>query len=184
MESAHWKLGTFDPEQGWMPVTLDHVYDREIQKGVERIAIASRFGQVKQLCEMISALDGPFRFVYYLLSESGEYSAGYYSVVRDLDRDQVQSMLMEFERFFEHDGRHTLWIASPREKATVILDEHNLIYGYGPLDRWEAQLLASDLERGPVSIPFPHTHHRHEGMESELIRLMQSQIWALRPPFG
>lgn len=184
MDAAQWKLGMFDPDQGWLPVSLDHVFDREIQKGLERIAVAPREAHVKYLTLLVSALGGPFRFVYYLLSESADYPSGYYSVVRDLSRIELEKLLEDFSAFFENDGRHTLWIASPNEKATLILDEHNLIYGYGPLDLWESKLSASDLRRGSVTIPFPHTHHRHDGLESELDRLMKREIWSMRPPFG
>ena len=184
MDSSQWKLGAFDPSAGWVPVTLPNTFCRETERGVERIAVAPATRPLKVLGSLLEPLEGPFRFVYCLLTGSEAWKAGYYSVPTDLERKEVETVLEEFEDFFERDGRHTLWIASPREKATLIYDEHNLIFGYGPLDSWMSQLQSSNLQPGQVSVPFPHTHHRHDGLESELDRLLSSREWLVRPPFG
>ncbi len=184
MEAEHWKLGSFDPDAGWVPVTLPNTYCREIERGVDRVAIAPASGHMQVLLSLVQPLEGPFRFVYCLLMGSAEWTPGYYSLPTDLSASELDGLLREFEEFFEQDGRHTLWVASPREKATLIYDEHNLIYGYGPLDRWMQILDQSALTPGPVSVPFPHTHHRHDGLESELHRLLASREWLIRAPFA
>ena len=184
MTSEHWKLGTFEPDRGWVPVQLDHVYTRERQRNVDRIAAAPRSGHIDLIARLVAAVPGPFRFVYCLLDGSDELPGGYYTVVRDLGGDEVCALLTDFREFFEVDGRHSLWITSPREKATLIFDEHNLVYAYGPLDTFEEVLKGVGLQPGEVEVPFPHSHHRHERLESELQRLMTRETWSFRGPFA
>ena len=52
----------------------------------------------------------------------------------------MEEFLREFGRFLCEDSRHDLWVRSHDDDATIVLDRHNVIYAYGPLDAFEAAL--------------------------------------------
>jgi hypothetical protein len=52
----------------------------------------------------------------------------------------VEKFLNEFGRFVREDSRHDLWVRSHDDDATIVLDRHNLIYAYGPLDELDTAI--------------------------------------------
>jgi hypothetical protein len=65
----------------------------------------------------------------------------------------VDAFLRAFGRFVAEDGRHDLWIVSHDEPATIVLDRHNIIYAYGPLELFERKLLELGAVRGERRTP-------------------------------
>jgi hypothetical protein len=43
-----------------------------------------------------------------------------------------------------------LWLHSHDGNATIVLDRHNLIYTYGPLDGFERALIGAGVQRGEL----------------------------------
>jgi hypothetical protein len=58
--------------------------------------------------------------------------------------------------------------------ATIVLDRHNLIYAYGPLQAFEAVLKTLGVREGESpAAPAPHRHHYHQEWnqtEEEILR--------------
>jgi len=65
-------------------------------------------------------------------------------------------------------------------------DRHNVIYAYGPLDRWRPILAADGFQGVPdISFPSPHSHHYHESLDTEEERMLDYWDWqrtALKGP--
>jgi hypothetical protein len=61
--------------------------------------------------------------------------------------------MAEFAEFLTEDGRHDLWLHSPRTDATLVWDRHDLIYAYGPLEQFRAVPKESLLREGQVDGP-------------------------------
>ena len=76
----------------------------------------------------------PFFVLYVLVvsrkeeNETARYQSG------EVSRAEVQAFLERFEDYLENDGRHHIWIHSPESSATLVYDNHDVIYCYGPLE--------------------------------------------------
>lgn len=51
----------------------------------------------------------------------------------------MEGFLREFRAYFESDGRHHIWVSSLQASAlqasaTLVYDQHDVIYAYGPLE--------------------------------------------------
>lgn len=102
----------------------------------------------------------------------------------ELTADAVQEFLHQFGRFLCEDSRHDLWVRSHDDDATIVLDRHNLIYAYGPLDVFEAALQPLGARQGEPAVLGPHVHHYHpewEDAERRVLRCLEWQIKPLRP---
>ena len=92
--------------------------------------------------------------------------------------------LREFGQFFCEDSRHDLWVRSHDEDATIVLDRHNLLYAYGPLDLFEQLLTSSGARVGEPAALGTHVHHYHavwDEMERQILRRFDWRISPLRP---
>src|SRR6266498_3237063 len=61
----------------------------------------------------------------------------------ELTYGEVVEFLTEFRDFFERDARAEVWVGTTTNQGMVVLDEHDLIYAYGPLDRYSRYACAS-----------------------------------------
>jgi hypothetical protein len=94
--------------------------------------------------------------------------------------EEVAGFIDEFSEFFESDGRHHLWIACP-DHGTLVFDRHNIIYGYGDLQRFEAVADAHGMSRREFSIPIPHWHKYHAEYDAIEHRLLKRWDWIHSP---
>ena len=69
----------------------------------------------------------------------------------ELTADAVKGFLHQFGRFLREDSRHDLWVRSHDDDATIVLDRHNLIYAYGPLDAFAVGSQSLDVREGQPS---------------------------------
>lgn len=150
-----------------------HVYElQRLSHGEERLLIGPRRGHIELMIELIEFLHEPLRLLYILVvPRNGQNKPGRYEADSELSYDDAERLLKQFSDFFESDGRHHLWIASP-DHGTVVYDRHELLYAYGPLDRFIDVLNANGLKEGKVTIPGPHWHAYHpefDDAESELL---------------
>ena len=100
----------------------------------------------------------------------------------ELDAEGVHAFLNSFGRFLSEDARQDFWIRSHGDDATIVLDRHNLIYAYGPLDAFEAVLRDLGLQAGePPSIPDPHVHHYHPERDDDERAVLQAFDWNVKP---
>lgn len=89
----------------------------------------------------------------------------------------------EFGQFIREDSRHDFWPRS-HDDATIVLDRHNLIYAYGPLELFEQALKSSGAHVGEPAALGTHLHHYHavwDDMERRILRRFDWQISPLRP---
>ena len=126
--------------EGWLAHDHGKVFARENRSATPRLCIgASREGSglLQALSRLLAA---PMLLLYVLVVPRGSLPGRYQS--DDLSRDQLDTLFERFAQFWDHDGRHSIWLRSHADDATLVYDRHNLIFAYGPLDRFES-LLAS-----------------------------------------
>jgi hypothetical protein len=93
----------------------------------------------------------------------------------------MESFLRHFQTYLESDGRHHVWVVSVPTNATLVFDNHNLIYAYGPLDEFVPILLQRGFSEQEAPIPVPHVHHYHEGFDSSEREIMAYWNWQQFP---
>jgi hypothetical protein len=119
-----------------------------------------------------TALVEPLYILVALLVPRATGEGGRYeSVVKD--HTEVAAFLDEFETFFSTDPRAQVWVGQSDGGALLVFDEHDLIYAYGALDRFERVLTKQAVPRGRPTIPAPHVHPfdpRNDEYERRLVR--------------
>jgi hypothetical protein len=99
----------------------------------------------------------------------------------ELTSADKEEFLNEFGRFFCEDSRHDLWVRSHDDDATIVLDRHNLIYAYGPLDAFEAALQSLGARKGEPAVLGAHVHHYHPAWDEAERRILRSFEWDIKP---
>jgi hypothetical protein len=150
----------------------------------ERLRIGLKQPQQGYVQLVASGLAGSFQLLYILhTSRIGSELARYESP--ELAASAVEEFFQKFGRFLSEDSRHDLWLRSHDDDATVVLDRHNLIYAYGPLDLFEATLARIGVHpNGLPEVPDPHVHQYHQewdDAEQELLRPFRWDTKPLRP---
>jgi hypothetical protein len=76
-----------------------------------------------------------------------------------LSREELDALFVRYGEFWDSDGRHSIWLRSEQDNATLVYDRHNLVYAYGPLERFELILESVGYAKTPeVSLAFEHEH--------------------------
>jgi hypothetical protein len=126
-------------------------------------------------------LVGPFQLLYVLHTSRTGAELGRYESP-ELNATAVEGFLRVFGRFLSEDSRHDLWLRSHDDDATIVLDRHNIIYAYGPLDIFEAALLKRGARAGAaLEIPDPHMHHYHQEWDESEREVLRALPWTVRP---
>jgi hypothetical protein len=145
--------------------------------GPDRLIIAPSAGHVELLLELSRVLPEPFGILYVLtlprISKEGRYQSP-----APTDRAETEAFFRDYREFFEGDGRHHVWIMSLPAKATLIYDHHNVIYAYGPLDKYKQVLAAKGLKEEPdVCFPVPHEHNFNACYDSWEEKILAHWAW-------
>ena len=171
---------------GETPLAFDYgnVFAREDIGGRARLRVGLDGAQDAAVSALVSGLRGPFQLLYVLHTTRTGADLGRYESP-DLTADPVQAFLHQFGRFLCEDSRHDLWLRSHDDDATIVLDRHNLIDAYGPLQAFEAVLKSLGVREGESpAVPDPHMHHYHsdwDHAEEEILRHFDWHIKPLRP---
>lgn len=158
-------------EEQWVAHDYGKVFARQTTRATHRLCIgASRDGS-ELLRALSKFLAEPLLLLYVLVVPRGSPPGRYQS--NELTREQFDSLLQRFAHFWDHDGRHSIWLHSRTNSATLVYDRHNFIYAYGPLDLFESLLTSLGYSPTPtLSISFSHQHAYHaefDHLERELV---------------
>lgn len=173
---------------GWLPdgeteerYEYANNWAREKTSGPDRLVIAPRVHYIDLLQKLAARLQEPFLLLYVLVVSRGEGEPGRYQSELSYSAIQLHEFLDSYRDFFEQDARQNLWIRST-DGGLLVYDRHNLIYAYGPLDRFIGALTSSGLsESEDVFMRLPHVHHYHEAFDSRAKRLLTETAWIMSP---
>jgi hypothetical protein len=99
-----------------------------------------------------------------------------------LTRDELVDFGAKFGSYFDRDGRHHVWLLSPSEQATLVYDRHNVIFAYGPQDKYVKTLRDMGYaEADSLDLPFPHQHRFHAELDSFERELTALPGWHYTP---
>ena len=159
------------------------VYQWEELGDVLRLRIAADERQADLLIALMEAMEEPLFVLYILHTPVAEHAEGRYQSPA-ATREEVGVFLGLHEPFIERDGRHDLWIAHPYENRPaqqLVLENSNLLYAYGPLDRFEEILRARGFSEGEIVPPRPHTHYYHHELNGMGDEAMHYWPWIHTP---
>jgi hypothetical protein len=165
---------------------VPHVHDNTFaeQATPSRIIAAPSAGHFSLLFHLAEGLPGPFAALWVLRVSRGRADQGRYQSPF-LALAELLAALEPFRSFLSEDGRSQLWLHSPEAGATLVWDQHDLLYLYGPLESFRTALVRAGLrEAEPVVISFPHGHHYHpafDDAEESMASLFEWCVTPLRP---
>lgn len=176
---AHVSSSTGTPD-----TPIDHGNQWEVERttGPLRLIIGPSRDHVETMLALSRELPEPFYILYVLLlSRRGDHERGRYQSPEPMARADMERLLTDFRDYFEQDGRHHVWVASPQAGATLVYDNHDVIYAYGPIERYEDVLARRGFREGIVGFPAPHGHRYNAEFDDDETRLMQSLAWERHP---
>lgn len=175
------KLGSIAPDGTETPFRYANVYDLQRTTGPLRLVIAPEANHTGLLLALASCWHGPYGLLYVLLVSRTARLPGRYESPGVLSQPELVSFFAEHAAFLETDGRHAFWVDSPEGEGTLVYDQHNVLYAYGPIEAYETILLEQGFTRAPVRFPSPHTHHYHPENDASEERLLGQWEWRYSP---
>lgn len=156
---------------------LKFEYENIYEKDGSRLIVAPRINQIDVMLDLVKFLRPPFIVLYVLQVGNEEIVPGRYELDQSFSYEELTRFFRRFRDFFENDGRHHIWVRSDASDATLVYDQHNVIYAYGPLDEFEKVCMRNGLSQGNVEIPFPHVHAFQARFDDELVALLSEWTW-------
>jgi len=148
--------------------------------GPDRLVIAPRSDYAQLLARLAERLEPPFLLLYVLVVPRGGGEPGRYQSDYSFSLPQLQHFLSDYSEFLEKDARHNLWVRS--DEGLLVYDRHNVIYAYGPLERFVAVLESAGLtESNEVRFPSPHAHHYDPKFDADEKRILHNEDWTISP---
>lgn len=182
MAPIAYKFGAMDSSGEESPFAYSNTWALEKTTGPSRLVIAPSDEHVDLMLALSTVMNEPFGILYVLVVPREQGKAGRYQSPQPLSRADLSSFLLQFRGFLENDARHHLWIASVDKTASLIYDNHNVLYGYGPLDSFKTILNARGFsEAEKVNFPSPHAHHYNANFDQQEIKLLEYQQWKVFP---
>ena len=189
--------GNLNPRRTMLPMKFCHldergehvphdygdVYFEEPCGPATRLVIGPSAGHVDLMTELAAELEGHPWFVLYVLlvprlakREPGRYQSEPFE-----SHAALSAFLAAFRSFFEGDGRHHVWVGSAPNDGVLVYDQHNVIFAYGPLDRFRAILASRGFREQAFWFPAPHVHTFVPEHDAEEDRLMSKIGWRHYP---
>ncbi|MFT5152589.1 MAG: hypothetical protein ACI841_002588 [Planctomycetota bacterium] len=173
MEVTPRKFSALNDEGIPIPFEYGDLFFRQPCDGSERIVIGPTTDQIRLIRLLASHFTAEsFWTLYVLLVSHGENLLGRYESPPIGQAADLATFLDTFGSFFEDDGRHHLWVASTSSPDLLVYDQHNVIFVYGDLDKFESVLLDGGFREQKFWFPTPHAHQYpavHAETESKLL---------------
>jgi hypothetical protein len=171
---SHWCNGE------WTRHSYPPVFSITAAGSTTRLVSVAPDGNVVPFERLVLSLDPPYFLLYILHTPRGEGQAGRYQSP-ELTTEEVRAFLVKFAKYLSADARFDLWAHSPAAQATVVWDRHNQLFGYGPLEKFAAQLRELGFSEGTPEVPSPHQHHYRKECDPYATALLSELEWIYSP---
>ncbi|MBJ7458490.1 MAG: hypothetical protein JHD02_04810 [Thermoleophilaceae bacterium] len=150
----------------------ESVYCREYVGDSERVRIGGAPVPVDLLCELVRDLSEPvFVLVEVRVARVTDFVAKYESEPWSIE--QVVEFATTFRDFFTLDGRANLWVGEIGGPGMLVLDEHDILFGYGHVDEFERKSHSAGYVAGNPTVPDPHEHCFREEFDEDELRIVE-----------
>lgn len=146
----------------------------------ERLVSTAPGGDSKPFERLVRVLEPPYFLLYVLHTPRGEGNPGRYQSP-ELTAEQLGAFVAKYEDYLSADARFDIWAYSPAERATVVWDRHNQIFGYGPLETFAFELRGLGFREGSSEVPVPHQHHYRAEYDPQATALLAELEWSYSP---
>lgn len=178
------KFGSRVQGELWLAHDYGNVYASEkTSDDTSRLRIAVSYHGSGVLQTLSKSLNEPFFLLYVLVIYRGGGETGRYQS-DELSREEVDELFARYSNFWDGDGRHSVWLRSEKDDSTLVYDRHNLIYAYGPLEKFEIILESLGYTSVPkLSLSFEHEHNYYaefDALERELTTKLakkRTELW-------
>lgn len=175
------KLSYQQSGKGWVPHSYAPIFTTETTSAeTQRLVAGVPGGDVSVMLKLIECLTPPFLVLYVLHTPRGEGDPGRYQSP-PIEPGELQTFISRFSSYFAGDARFDIWIHSSTAKGTLIWDRHNLIYGYGPIERFNRSLSGIGFSEGKPNVPEPHMHHYRQELDAEATAMLSAFSWQYSP---
>jgi hypothetical protein len=159
----------------------DNTFVREkAQGGPDRLKIGLRGSQVSGLRMLAAVLRAPYKVLYVLHTSRTDAPLGRYESP-GLELSDVERLLSAYGHFIEQDARHDVWLHTFDSGGPLVLDRYNMLYAYGPLDRFAESLAASGVQEvaswAAPAVPSPNALHYHKEFDADEAKLLEALPW-------
>src|SRR5262245_23861480 len=152
------RFGALSPDGTGSPHRYGDVWELERTTGPPRLVVAPSGSHLDCMIDLSRELREPFGILFVLVVSRCGNAPGRYQSPEPTSREETETFLRQHADFFQSDGRSHLWLMSLPDGATIVYDNHDVLYAYGPLDAYVRVLERRGLRRGQVCFPVPHTH--------------------------
>jgi hypothetical protein len=179
LDETLFKLGSISSE-GIRRFRYPNAFQIERTTGPNRLLVRVEDTPLSWLWKLALPLAAPFSILYVLhTSRCGSQLGRYQSP--SLDFEATNGFIAEFYEFLTNDSRHDLWVHSSGSDATVVVDRHDLIYAYGPLEQFRAVLKDGLSETRVEGPPYPHVHMYHAEYDESERKILRYFKWSRSP---
>jgi len=147
----------------------------------QRLEIGTGTGQVDLLMQLAGQIDPPFYILYVLVLSRLNQEPGRYQSPPLETTSELAAFLDEYRSYLETDGRHHIWIGAIDGTGLLVYDQHNVIYAYGPIARYESVLQKAGYKEQSFSFPVPHIHSFHEANDPYEDKILRHWDWQYFP---
>ena len=183
MTSFPAKFCHLDEDGNPVPHNYGNVFFVQPCGNTQRLVIGPSTGQVRMLERLAALFDPqPIHLLYVLMLSHSGNAPGRYQSPPLQTLAELNDFLETFSEFLETDGRHHLWISNGAD--LLVYDQHNVIFAYGSLAKFQAVLEAERYTNSPFWFPAPHTHAfspANADLETRLLACLPWQRSELQP---
>lgn len=174
------KLKITNEQGNRINTNIKYFYQENENGGYKRLVVSTNESAVDLIIDIASTFQGELGILYILvvprMGEQGRYqSPSLYSI------EEIKEFLNKYNDYLEQDGRHHLWIASPKSREMIVYDRHDIMYVYSDNYKIKEQLESKGFVYEETIIPSPHDHYYHEEFDSIEIDLFNHFDWIKSP---
>jgi hypothetical protein len=175
-----YRLGTFHDGE-WVAYRHSATYSLAFtSNGVKRITFGNPGSDPKLLATLLHDMGDPVALLYVLHTPRGEAQPGRYQSPW-MPRADAIAFLDRFASFLTADARYDLWVHCKDPSATLVWDRHDMVFGYGPLQQFEATLNKLGFVAGHPERPGLHQHNYHQACDADAAALLAALDWQRTP---
>ncbi len=155
------KLSAFIGDE-WVPNAYTRAWWQEETTGPSRIVATVSDDQVAIALRLAACGSEPFLILWVLHAPRAGSKRGRYQSP-PLSFREVEHLLLKYRALFEQDARSDIWIHAEAPDFTIVLDQHDRIYAYGPAEGFVSRL--EGFRNTRTAIPSPHAHNYHAELD-------------------
>lgn len=165
---------------GGEPFARTSTYAVESAGATKRVVLRPTDSCVSIVNALVHTLPNEvYLLIVLIASRRGRNSGRYQSPLMSLA--DAKDFLLEFGEFFDRDARSHLWIATPDGRSTIVWDNHQLVYAYGDVVRFEKMARGHGFLPGSVDLECPHRHNYHHLFDNNEEEVLDRFEWLCLP---